>query len=70
MSIEVRTRVKFKNWNVPNFAVLDNRTDGDDRENHTIPIMELDADAMAALAEAWLADLYGKSDFPNPFVKK
>lgn len=51
----------------PNYATLDNDTDGGDRENHTIPVKELDEYALAALAEAWLSDLYGKSEHHSPF---
>lgn len=67
MSIEVRTKIKFAPWSAPNYARLDNRTDGGDRENHTIPVNELDEYALAALAEAWIEDLYGKTEHKSPF---
>lgn len=68
MSIQVKTTVKLKPWATPNFAVLDNETDGGDRENHTLPVKELDAAAIDALAVAWLDELYLKTGKDNPFV--
>jgi hypothetical protein len=68
MSVEVRTTVKFKPWGTPNFAVLDNTTDGGDRENHTIHVKELDASALDALSWAWLEELYQKVGKDNPYA--
>jgi hypothetical protein len=64
MTVEVKTTMKFKPWRAPNFAVLD--TTG--TEGHPIPINDLDADALEALARSWLEDLYAGTEYHNPFV--
>lgn len=69
-SIEVRTNVKFKPWTAPNYAVLDL---GDasvatsDNQGRSIAIKDLTDEALAAMAEAWLDDLYNKADKRSPF---
>lgn len=67
MLIEVTTKIKFKGWNAPNFALLEitGKTDG-----HAIPIADLDEDALAALAMGWLENLYSGTNLPFPFTPK
>lgn len=68
MTIEVRTKIKFQEWHAPSYAVLANVAEsGGGRESHTIAVNELDADALSALAQSWLDDLYTKAGKPSPF---
>lgn len=65
MAIEVKTTVKFKHWRAPNFAVIETT---DAKDGHPIPVGDLDADALEALAVSWLNDLYSGTVHPNPFA--
>jgi hypothetical protein len=64
--VETRTKVKFRAWGSPNYACIPQ--DDPHRETPSISIADLDAQALADLASAWLNDLYSKSEHGNPFV--
>lgn len=71
--IEVRTKVKFHTWSVPNYATLGATQPRCDGWNTTpmppsIPVTELEDDALQALAKAWLTELYDKAGRKSPFV--
>lgn len=64
-----RIEVKLKPFMVPNFASIDlNPLQHGDRNEATLPIKELTHDAIDALAEQWLTELYKKAEKRNPFV--
>lgn len=56
--------MKLKHWTVPNFANIEMppglKQDGV-KELPSIPIAELDAEALTSLAHQWLTDLYAKA---------
>lgn len=74
MNIEVKSTVKYREWNVPNFAVKDDafytKKDGLQPHMPPIPVIELDPEVVDALAGAWLDALYTKVGRSNPFVLK
>jgi len=62
--------VKLLPWGAPNFARLnaipDNRHAGD-VDRPTVAIKELSGQALAAMAQMWLDDLYKKAGKSCPF---
>lgn len=56
--------LKLKSWTVPNFATVEalprHRQEGYNVAQ-TIPVTELSAEALSALAREWLTELYQKA---------
>ena len=71
-AITVKTSVSFRRWTAPNYAVVDmgpsRRVEGL-REGTSVAVADLAPEALDALAEAWLADLYEKAKRPSPFIR-
>lgn len=70
MTVTAKTNIQFKPWQSPNFAALalEYQQDGKDSAA-SIPVTELSAEALAALSEAWLNELYTKANQPSPFQR-
>lgn len=70
-TVTVTAEVKFKRWQTPNFATRDTpprpRQEGFSM-TEGVPIRELPAEALDALARAWLADLYRKVNRSVPVL--
>lgn len=68
--ITVTTAVKFRPWNVPNYAVQDvpprARQEGFS-EAPKMSVKELPHQVLDAMAERWLNDLYANAGQRNPF---
>jgi len=70
MTVEAKTNMKFKPWQSPNFVALALEHQQDSKEvAASIPVTELSAEALAALAQNWLDDLYTKANQPSPFQR-
>jgi hypothetical protein len=70
--ITVTTAVKFRRWQAPNYAVQDMPPRPRQEGMVELPkahINELPFEVLDALAEAWLTDLYAKSEYANPFER-
>lgn len=70
--ITVTTAVKFRRWQAPNYAVQDVPPRPRQEGFHEAPkaaVSELPFQVIDALAEAWLNDLYAKSEHENPFKR-
>lgn len=69
-TVTVTAPVTYRAWKAPNFATLDMppglKQDGL-KELPSIPVADLPAVAMDALAQQWLDHLYGKIGRANPF---
>lgn len=70
-TVEVKTKVSFRAWEVPTEATVDlpagERQDGF-KPLPTIPLVELDDDVVDALAQRWLANLYANRQRAAPFT--
>lgn len=67
-TVITRTPIEFERWLAPNFAVIAHDPVAGNRDNGTcIKVEKLGAVALADMAAAWLNDLYGKTQIPNPF---
>jgi hypothetical protein len=70
--ITVTTAVKFKRWQVPNYATQDMPPRPKQEGIHELPkthVKELPFQVLDALAEAWLQDLYMNAGQSNPFER-
>lgn len=71
MSIEVKMSISFQNWHAPNFALLESKPglkqDGI-QPTPSIPVADLEANVVDALAASWLEDLYRKAGHRCPFT--
>lgn len=69
-NVRAETEIEFERWRPPNFAIIAQdptlamRSDG-----QAVKIENLSAQALNAMAEAWLDDLYLKASAPNPFTR-
>ena len=70
MSVPVKTTVTvtFKSWNTPNFANFEDKAN--ESKNGSIRVEDLELDALNAMAEAWLNDLYEKAGHTNPWGRR
>jgi hypothetical protein len=66
MSVEVKTTLRLRPFEVPDTVriMLDTEETPDDP---SIPIEELDREALDALAGRWLDNLYASVNRPSPF---
>lgn len=70
MTIETKIVTRLKTWQTPNFATVDlppGRKEDGPKPLPTIAIADLGAEALDALAQAWLNELYTKATRINPF---
>jgi hypothetical protein len=70
--ITVTTAVKFKRWQAPNFAIQDTPPRPRQEGFYEAPkehVNKLPFQVIDALAEAWLNDLYAKTEYGNPFKR-
>lgn len=58
-SIDATLRIKLKPWTAPNFARIEGFSETS--TNSAIPVADLDADTLDALALAWIGDLFTKA---------
>lgn len=69
--VEVKTTVRFKPFNVPNYARVETpakpRQEGF-QESPAISIEDLEPAVLDALAERWLDNLYASAKRPSPFT--
>jgi hypothetical protein len=63
-TIEVKTAVKFRAWDVPASAMLDVGDEG----AFPVPLVELDDDVVDALVRRWLDNLYANRAMAAPFT--
>lgn len=62
-------KVDLRPFQIPNFVTIDLKTPSkSDTSAASVPISELDHDALDALAEQWLDALYKKANKRNPFI--
>lgn len=61
--VTAKVTVSYKPFQTPNYA----RMEGTAFDTHGTLISDLPAEALNALAERWIADLYTKAGKPNPF---
>lgn len=61
-TIDGHLRRKFKPWQVPNFVSVEGEVEG-------VPVGQLSAATLNALAEAWLDGLYSKAGAANPWKR-
>lgn len=68
--MSIKTSVKLKPFLVPNFVSVEAKPGrkGDGVQPlPTIPVADLDSEALDGLAQAWLTELYEKAGKSSPF---
>jgi len=71
--VEVATTVRFRCWQVPNFANVDMppgaKQDGV-QPLPSVPVGDLDQSALDGLVAAWLGDIYSKAGKDCPWAMR
>lgn len=71
--MKITTSIEIKPWKAPNFAVPQTSESHSRSDPTSIPVADLDQEALDDLVLQWIADLYKKagkrSPFPREFAK-
>lgn len=59
-SILASVPTKFKPWRAPNFVLIDGV------QARSVNVRDIPEDALRALAQAWLDELFTKAGYPTP----
>jgi hypothetical protein len=69
MTVEVKTTLRLRPFDVPDATRIIIHDD-EQPDDPLIPIAELDREALDALAERWLDNLFASVKRPSPFYRK